>query len=174
MLCSPGKVMEEARVTLIGVGNILMMDEGIGVHTVKAIEALCHVPTGLEVVDGGTAGLDLLPYIDGRERVLIVDAVDFGQEPGFIGMLENEDIPRVLEGQAKMSLHHLGLVDVIGAARLLDAFPQEICLIGIQPHTIDVGLEMTPLIKGRMKVLMEAVIDKLRDWDILCVLRQQK
>ena len=80
-------------VTLIGLGNLLMRDEGVGVHAVRALEEQYGLPPGLEIVDGGTSGLDLLPYIEGRDRVLVVDAVNFGKEPGYIGVLENQEIP---------------------------------------------------------------------------------
>ena len=80
-------------VTLIGLGNLLMRDEGVGVQAVRAIEERYEMPPGVEIVDGGTSGLDLLPYIEGRDRVLFVDAVNFGKEPGYIEVLENREIP---------------------------------------------------------------------------------
>jgi hydrogenase maturation protease len=167
LLCKPAILMEPT-VTLLGIGNILMMDEGVGVHVVNAVAARCLVPPELEIVDGGTSGLDLLPYIEGRDKLLIVDAVDFGKAPGFIGMLENEAIPAMLEGQTKVSLHHLGLLDVLGAARLLDALPREVCLLGIQPQVVEVGLEMTPLIQEKMSILIEQVLARLAAWGIDC------
>ena len=95
------------KVTLIGLGNILLQDEGVGVQAVKYIQERYEVPPELEIVDGGTSGLDLLPFIEGRDRVLFVDAVNFGKEPGYIGVLKNAEIPAFFG--AKSSLHHLGL-----------------------------------------------------------------
>jgi hydrogenase maturation protease len=157
----------EPKVSLIGLGNILMMDEGVGVHAVNAVQELYEVPPQLEIVDGGTSGLDLLPYLEGRERVLIVDAVDFGKEPGFMGMLENDDIPAAF--QIKASLHHLGLLDVIATAKLLGKAPQEICLIGIQPQTIDLGVGLSPLMQEKLGILIDRVLAKLSEWDLKCV-----
>ena len=107
----------EPKITLIGLGNILLRDEGVGVHAVRYLEAHYESPPGLEVVDGGTSGLDLLPYIENRDRVLIVDAVNFRKEPGYIGVLKNQEVPALFA--LKDSLHHLGLMDVLAAAQLL-------------------------------------------------------
>src|SRR5664280_1538262 len=98
----------ELKVTLIGLGNLLMQDEGVGVHAVRYLEAHYETPPGLEVVDGGTFALDLLPYIENRDRVLFVDAVNFRKEPGYIGALQNQEIPALFG--VKDSLHHLGLM----------------------------------------------------------------
>jgi hydrogenase maturation protease len=153
------------KVTLIGMGNILMRDEGVGVHAVKAVEERFEVPPELDIIDGGTAGLDLLPFLEGRDRVLLVDAVDFGKDPGFIGELANEAIPAAF-GKDKASLHHVGLAEVLATARLLDILPREICLIGIQPHTIDMGLELTEVLEQHFDRLIARISDRLRDWNL--------
>ncbi len=152
------------KVTLIGLGNLLLRDEGIGIHAVRALEAGYQADPGLEIVDGGTAGLDLLPYIEGRDRVLIVDVVNFRKEPGYIGVLENQEIPAMFT--YKNSLHHLGLVDVLAAAQLLDVAPQEVCLIGIQPHTIETGLELSDLLQAKLPELLARIIARLQDWGL--------
>jgi hydrogenase maturation protease len=152
-------------ITLLGLGNILMRDDGVGVHAVKVIQERFAVPPELDIVDGGTSGLDLLPFIEGRERVLFVDAVDFGKEPGFIGELVNDDIPAFFT-KNKSSLHHIGLTDVLATARLLNILPQEVCLIGIQPQGIEMGLDLTEVMQGKLERLVGLIIDKLRDWDV--------
>jgi hydrogenase maturation protease len=161
----------EPTISLIGVGNILMRDEGVGVQAVRLIEERYELPPEVEVVDGGTSGLDLLPYIEGRERVLFVDAVNFGQEPGYIGVLENEAVPARFG--AKDSLHHLALMDVLAAAQLLDAAPREICLIGIQPQSLEIGLELSELVREKLDLLVAQVIAQLRSWGLPCILRDQ-
>ena len=160
------------KITLLGLGGILMRDDGVGVHAVKAVQERFHVPPELDIVDGGTAGLDLLPFIEGRDRVLFVDAVDFGKEPGFVGELMNDDIPAFF-GKDKGSLHHLGLADVLATARLLNILPEEICLIGIQPQSIEMGLELTEVLQGKFDLLVALIIDKLRDWDVYLVPQSQ-
>jgi hydrogenase maturation protease len=154
----------EIKVTLIGLGNLLLRDEGIGIHAIRAVEAGCQADPGLEIVDGATAGLDLIPYIEGRDRVLFVDAVNFRKEPGYIGVLENQEIPAMFT--YKDSLHHLGLVDLLAAAQLLDVAPREICLIGIQPHIIETGLELSELLQAKLPLLVACIRAKLQDWGL--------
>jgi hydrogenase maturation protease len=152
----------EAKVTLIGLGNLLMGDEGVGVHAIRYLEAHYEVPPDLEIVDGGTAGLDLLPYVEKRHRVIFVDAVNFEREPGYIGILKNREIPAMFG--VKDSLHHLGLMDVLAAAQLLDATPGEMCLIGIQPQTMELGVELSDLMQGRLPALVDHILEQLRSW----------
>ena len=161
------------KVSLIGLGNILMRDEGVGVHAVKAVQERYELPPQVDIVDGGTAGLDLLPFLEGRERVLFVDAVDFGEEPGFIGELTNEAIPAKF-GKNQASLHHVGLADVLAAAWLLEALPQEICLIGIQPQTLEIGLDLSEKLQEKMDLLLARIVAKLQEWGILCPKRSQQ
>lgn len=156
----------EPKVTLIGLGNLLMRDEGVGVQAVRYLEERYAIPPGLEIIDGGTAGLDLLPYIEGRDRVLFVDAVNFKQEPGYIGVLENEAVPALFG--TKDSLHHLGLMDVLAAAQLLEVAPREVCLIGIQPQILDTGLELSDLLREKLPDLIERLRTKLAAWGLPC------
>jgi hydrogenase maturation protease len=153
---------------VIGLGNILLRDEGVGVHAANTIKQRYTFSPNVEIIDGGTIGLDLLPIFEGRDKVLIVDAVDFGREPGYVGIIENDDIPSVLN--SKLSVHHINLSDVLFAAKLMDISPPEICLIGIQPQSLDVGLDMTDEIKGKIEILIDVVIGKLKEWNVECAL----
>ncbi len=151
-------------VTLIGLGNVLMRDEGIGVHAVRELQARYEIPESLQVVDGGTSGLDLLPFIENRDKVLVVDAVNFRKEPGYLQMLIDAEIPAFFS--VKSSLHHLGLVDVLAAAQLLEVAPRQIRLIGIQPEIMELGLELGELMQSKMALLLEHILAQLADWGI--------
>jgi hydrogenase maturation protease len=157
-------------IALIGVGNILLRDEGVGVHVINAIKRRYTFSSDVEIVDGGTMGLDLLPIIEGKDKVLIVDAVDFGEKPGYIGMIEKDDIPSVLN--TKLSVHHINLSDVFFALKLMGTYPSEICLIGIQPQSIDVGLNMTDEINDKVDELIEKAVTRLKKWGVLCYKNQ--
>jgi hydrogenase maturation protease len=154
-------------ITVIGLGNILMRDEGIGVHTVNRFRDRYSVPDFVELVDGGTCGLDLMPVIEGREKVLLVDAVNFEREPGYIDELVNDDL--AVRFSVKASLHHLGLMDVLSIVRLADAMPGEIRLIGIQPKTIELGLDLTEEIQGKIDLLVQRIVVRLLAWNIPCI-----
>ena len=156
-------------ITLIGLGNILLKDEGVGVHVANAIRERYSFSPEVEIIDGGTLGLDLLHYFEDRDKVLLVDAVDFRKEPGYIGIMDNDAIPSTLF--TKLSVHHIGLSDVLFAAKLLDYKPSKIRLIGIQPQSLDVGLDVTDCIASKIEELMRLVIETLKEWKVECVLR---
>jgi hydrogenase maturation protease len=114
------------KIALMGLGNILLRDEGVGVHVLNAIKERYTFFPPVELIDGGTLGLDLLPFFESHEKILIVDAVDFGRKPGYVEQIEGDDIPDVL--LPKLSVHHIGLSDVLFAAKLMDTKPEKICL----------------------------------------------
>lgn len=155
---------------MIGLGNILLRDEGVGVHAIHILKERYHfISPGLEIIDGGTLGLDLLPFLETCDRVLFVDAIDFGREPGYIGEIEDDEIPSAF--QTKLSVHHIGLADLLLAAKWMDLKPAKICLIGIQPESVEMGLEMTDCIIGKLEELMDWVFQRLKAWGATCALR---
>jgi hydrogenase maturation protease len=157
------------KILVIGIGNILLKDEGVGVHALNAIKERYVFSPPVELIDGGTMGLDLLPFFEDHEKILIIDAVDFGREPGYVEAIEDEHIPSVF--LPKLSVHHVGLCDVLFAAKLIDIKPEKICLIGVQPESIDVGLEMTESIKSTLGKLTGLIIEKLKQWNVTCALQ---
>jgi hydrogenase maturation protease len=155
------------KAALIGLGNILLRDEGIGVHVVNAVKERYDCSEEVDILDGGTMGLDLLPHFEGREKILLVDAVDFGKEPGYVGVLEDDDIPSALS--TKFSVHHIGLSDIIFVLKLMGKSPGKMCLIGIQPESMEVGLEMTDAVGGKLDFLVDMCRNKFQEWNISCV-----
>ncbi len=155
----------------MGLGNALLKDERIGVYVVNTIKERYSCPPELEIVDGGTLGLDLLPLFEQYNRILIVDAVNFGREPGYIGVLEDDQIPAVIF--SKLSVHQIGLADLISVARLKGITPSKLCVIGMQPSAVEFafGLEMSDVINANIHKVIDLTIDKLKEWNIECVLR---
>ncbi len=154
----------KAKISLIGLGNILMGDEGVGVHAVEALRRKYEFPEGVSLLDGGTLGLDLLHWIEGMDRVLFVDAVDLKRNPGTIAVIEDEDLPSFLG--PKLSLHHVGLSDLLFASSFMGTRPAEISLVGIQPETMEIGLELSKTVMGRFEKLLQVVVAKLREWGL--------
>ena len=155
--------MDKSRTAVMGIGNILMQDEGIGVHIIKQLEQY-HFTPHIALIDGGNMGMDLLPFFDEHGRMIIVDAVDFEKEPGFINTIENDDILALFT--TKMSLHHLGLKDVLSYAKLLDQIPEDICLIGIQPEKVEMEMALSETVSSQMDNLTSLVLQKLKTWGI--------
>jgi hydrogenase maturation protease len=119
-------------VLILGIGNILQSDDGLGVHVVNYITRNIKLPDGVEVIDGGTAGFDLLPLMIGREKIIIVDALRADDEPGSIYRFKPEDATR---SRASLSLHEVGITEVIDLLRLLGENP-EVEIIGVVPEDI--------------------------------------
>lgn len=154
------------RVVVLGLGNILLSDEGAGVHAVTALRKRYTFSPPIDLIDGGTMGLDLLPIFQDRDRILIIDAVDFGKNPGHVGIIEGDAIATVLN--TKLSVHHIGLADLLVATKLTRDLPPEIYLVGIQPHSLDVGLSITEPLSYKLVEVLDAALWKLREWNITC------
>ena len=127
---------------VLGVGNVLMRDEGVGVHVARAIVGdQLSTFDGVRIVDGGTLGLDLLPLISDARAVIFIDAVDLRAEPGTVSVLRGEAVHGVLGGH--LSPHQVGLGDLVAVGRLTGELPELVVLVGIQPAAIEVGTELT-------------------------------
>ena len=136
----------------------------MGVHIIRALQDRYTLPEGLELIDGGTMGLDLLPFIEDKDHLLIVDAVDFNAEPGTIRTLQDSDIKKFLD--MKFSVHQIGLPEMLFAASLQGILPPVICLVGIQPKSLDTSVELSETLTGRFDELMDTVVAKLQEWGI--------
>jgi hydrogenase maturation protease len=147
---------------VLGVGNKLMSDEGVGVHVIERLIAGYDLPKEVQVLDGGTLGMDLLYYLEGIENLLLVDAVEAHKEPGTIIRLEGEDVPSFLS--LKISPHQLGVPDMLAAARFKDLYPKRLVLWGIQPELLEIGLELSPLIESKVDDLVVNLVEQLKAW----------
>ncbi len=151
-------------IAIFGIGNILLSDDGVGVHAVNKLISDYEFPENVELIDGGTKGLDLLPLFENRDKVLIIDAANFKKEPGTIDTVVGDKIPAFLS--TKLSVHQIGLPDMLFAAKLMDITPPEMCLIGIQPKSMETTIEMTDVVSEKMDALLEKVLQKLNDWGV--------
>ncbi|MGQ9927229.1 MAG: HyaD/HybD family hydrogenase maturation endopeptidase [Chloroflexaceae bacterium] len=147
---------------VLGLGNLLLSDEGVGVHVVQHVSRRYHLPEQVRILDGGTLGLGLLPYLQGVTYLLVVDAIDAGQPPGTIVRLEDEAIPAALAH--KMSMHQVGLQELLALSQLSGDTPAHIVLIGVQPASLEPGLEPSPLIADLLDTLADRVAGELRAW----------
>jgi len=149
---------------ILGVGNILLSDDGVGVHVVRRLEEVAEFPPEVEVLDGGTKGMDLLHYLEGVSRLIIIDAVETKGPPGTLAHLTGDRVPAYLS--LKMSPHEIGLPDMLFAAQLRDIYPEEVVILGVQPATTEVGLDLSPEVAAQVDVLVERVFDELKRWGV--------
>ena len=158
---------------ILGLGNILWADEGFGVRAVEALHAAFEFPPHVRVMDGGTQGIFLIPWVRIANRLLILDAIDYGLEPGAIRLIRNDEVPRFM-GARKMSMHQAGFQEVLMTAKLSGDFPEEIALIGVQPELLDdYGGSLRPCVKARIPEAVEMAVDILHEWGIDVQPRQQ-
>lgn len=146
---------------VLGVGNILLSDEGVGVRVVEALEKHYQMHDGVTVMDGGTAGMELLEAMAGREFVLLVDAVNTGAAPGTRVRLEGEAVPTLFRG--KISPHQLGISDLLAALQFLEQPPRDLVLLGVVPACLDTGLMLSPQVHEQVPDLVREVVDVLAD-----------
>lgn len=146
-------------ILVLGVGNLLLGDEGVGIHAVRELEKRA-LPPQVDVVDGGTAGLNLLDLMKGYERVIIVDAVDAGEEPGTILRFTPQEVAS--DAQAlPLSLHQTEILKVLELATYLGRPLPPIIIYGIQPQAMDWSTELSPALQARLSKLVDAVLREI-------------
>jgi hydrogenase maturation protease len=147
-------------ILVMGIGNLLLRDEGAGVRAVEEFERRFETPECVELLDGGTSGIELLRYIEGRDVLILIDVVRNGDPYGTLTRFEGEDVPALF--RSKISPHQLGISDLLATSRLTDTMPEKVVLFGIEPKSIDTGLEMTAEVAGSISGLTELVAEELR------------
>ena len=144
-------------VLVLGVGNILLSDEGVGVRAIEELQRRYDCSDVVEIVDGGTVGFELLPYFDERSHILIVDAVKADNKPGTIVRID--DPPAYF--RARTSPHQIGLADVMGLAVITDNLPDNIALFGIEPKQLSTGLTLSNEVAQNLSRLVDMVVAEL-------------
>lgn len=160
------------RILVLGIGNLLWADEGFGVRCVEALNAAWEFPPQVTLMDGGTQGLYLLPYVQEADCLLVFDAVDYGDEPGMLREVVGDQVPRFM-GVKKMSLHQTGFQEVLMAAELTQKMPSELVLIGVQAEQLeDFGGSLRDVVKAQMVPALNIALDWLELWGARGTLRQ--
>lgn len=153
-----------ARTLILGIGNVLWADEGFGVRCVEALAERWRFDPTVRIMDGGTQGLYLLPFLEEADRLVVFDAVDYGLAPGTLKVVEGDEVPAFM-GAKKMSLHQTGFQDVIATAQLMGYCPETLVLIGCQPQELeDYGGGLRPVVAARIDPALEIALDRLRAW----------
>jgi hydrogenase maturation protease len=156
---------KETVILVLGIGNTVMSDDGVGVKVVQRLAKEYRLPAYVDVMDGGTLGLDILPRLEGIEKLLIVDALETGYSPGTCIRLAGEEIPFALE--TKVSPHQMGLKDLLSVSELMEGqLPAEMVLIGVQPESIEMDTELTPVVEAQLDKLLSLVLDELKAWGV--------
>lgn len=157
--------MDEApEVLVLGIGNMLWADEGFGPRAVEELAGRHAFPPGVQLVDGGTQGLYLMPMVQAARRLLVLDAVDFGLAPGTLVILKGDEIPKMMSAK-RLSLHQTTFMDVLAAVELLGDGPSEMVVVGVQAGQLDdFGGGLTPAVAAGMEAALAAARDHLAAW----------
>ena len=142
--------LSDSKVLLLGIGNVLWADEGFGVRAIEYLNKHYQFSENVSLMDGGTQGLYLVPYIQQAEILVVFDAIDYGLAPGEMKIILDDDVPKFM-GAKKMSLHQTGFQEVLSMSELLGDYPDRLMLIGVQPVELeDYGGSLRPEVKSQL------------------------
>lgn len=144
------------KVLVMGVGNTLMQDDGVGIHVIEALVADPARHPSLQIIDGGTIGLALLPEIEDADAVIVVDASELNAEPGTIAVFRDREIDQQLSGK-KRTVHEVALLDLFSAAAIRGRMPPRRALVAVQPACTEWGLELTPAVAAAVPEACAAI-----------------
>lgn len=154
-------------ILVLGLGNPLMADDGVGIAALERLRAEYLVPRGVELADGGTWGMRLLPMLQDHSRVLFLDAIRTGRSPGTLVRLDGDAIPRGV-GVGKLSPHQVDLQDVLAAASLLGRVPSQMVALGVEPERVEMWVGLSPPVEAQLDALVAAAVECLAAWGAEC------
>ncbi|MBL6928641.1 MAG: HyaD/HybD family hydrogenase maturation endopeptidase [Rhodospirillales bacterium] len=150
-------------IVVLGVGNTLMSDEGVGVRVIEGLLTRANEFPAVEFIDGGTAGLALLTLIEGYDGFIAVDAASLNAPPGSVRTFEGDDMDAFLRTRAR-SAHDIGLDDLLNAQRIRGLLPERRALVGIQPKRLNLGEALSPPVADALPVAETAVVEVIGRW----------
>ena len=147
------------KIIVLGVGNELLSDEGIGVHVIKALQKENSLPPDVEVMEGGTDGFGLINIITETDRLIVIDSIKGGSEPGTLYKFDIEDAPATPD-LFKTSVHQIGILEVINLSSLIGKTPKT-TVIGVEPKTISRGMELSEPVKAKIPRVIELIKEEV-------------
>lgn len=159
----PNKVISDRKkVKIIGIGNTLYSDEGVGVHLLPYLQEALNQYDDIDIIEGATDGMKLLEPVEEADYLIIIDAINAGKTAGELVIIRNEEIPRYYG--VKMSVHQVGFQEVLFAADFQGRLPEEMVMFGIQPASLALGLEPSDTVKGKFPELIKNVVEQVEQW----------
>ncbi len=151
-------------ITVLGIGNIILSDEGFGVRVVEYLQKNYTFPDNVALIDGGTLGVELTQFITGTKRLLIIDSIDGGKTAGTLFHFEGEEIRAHFS--EKLSAHEVGIQDVLTMLEVTGKPVPEVIVIGAQPYSLEAGVDLTPQMKALLPTIADEAIKILNRWNI--------
>ncbi|WP_457600957.1 HyaD/HybD family hydrogenase maturation endopeptidase [Hydrogenivirga sp.] len=151
-------------IAVLGIGNILLSDEGLGVRALEKLKELYDFPEGVDLIDGGTLGIDLLYHLEGVDRLLVLDAVSGGKPPGTLYVFKGNEVKSYF--RRKVSMHEIGFQEVLGLMEVMDKPVPEIVVIGLEPKSLELSTELSPEVEEKIPELVDRAVEQLREWGV--------
>jgi len=148
-------------ILVIGMGNLLMQDEGVGVRAVEELESQYHIPDHIQVMDGGTTGTELLEPMRGVKHLIVTDAINTGAPVGTLVRITDEEVPAFF--QTKLSNHQLGLSDLLALLTLTDDSPEHVTILGMVPHHLENKLGLSDEANKGLPEMVDMLVKELED-----------
>lgn len=153
---------ENQKITILGIGNTLFADEGVGIYLLPLLEEALKEVENIEIIEGLTDGMKLLGPIEDAENLIIIDAINAGKVPGTIITLVGDEIPAYFG--IKMSVHQMGFQEVLFAAKMRERYPKQIVMYGMQPTSLQLGVGLTETNQNKLPELAKVVLDQVKRW----------
>ena len=147
------------RAVVLGIGNTILTDEAAGVRVVEALEHDYELPANVLAIDGGTSGMEMIEDLSDLDFLIVVDVVKTGAAPGTVVKIDGAEIPVFF--RSKLSPHQIALPDVLASLELLGSMPREIIVLGVEPISLELGMEMTTTVAERIPQLVGMVVEEL-------------
>ncbi len=149
---------ERIPLLVLGLGNVLLEDDGVGGAAVSALREQFEAPRGVRVLDGGTLGLSLLPYLDMADTVILVDAVRADASPGSLIRLDGDEVAPAVA--TRLSPHQVGVADLLDGARWLERYPSRVVLLGLVPASMQLAVGLSPQVHASLTALVDRIVQE--------------
>lgn len=157
-------VLYPADITVLGVGNVILRDEGFGVRAVEYLDACYEFPDTIQLVDGGTLGIELTQYLTGTKRLLVIDSINGGAEPGTVFRFADDEV--MAHFQDKLSAHEVGIQDVLALLSVTGRKIPHVVVIGAQPCDLGAGVGLCRKMEELLPRIAEMALEELRAWGV--------
>lgn len=151
-------------VTVLGIGNIVLLDEGFGVRAAEALDAAYEMPDNVQILDGGTLGMELMRFIPGTQKLLIIDSINGGAEPGTIFRFTDREVMEHFND--KLSAHEVGIQDVLAFLKVTGHEIPQVVVIGAQPYNLGAGVDLSPEMQQLLPQVVKLAVKELQEWGI--------
>lgn len=158
-------VLHQSEVTILGVGNVILRDEGFGVRVVEYLDSHYDFPENVQLVDGGTLGIELTQYVTGTKKLLVIDSIDGGEKPGTVFRFHNDAIMEHF--QEKISAHEVGIQDVLALLTVTGHKIPDVVVIGAQPYDLEAGVGLSDGMMQLFPQIVDQALTELKNWGIV-------